>query len=126
LCGIMGRQVEERPAEKSLSDPVMKEFKERVRKLKQDKIKLHCEFVKTRNDIIDLYNDLEEQPETIFHQQITDPNTQNFPLDPDSLEKVAVSESVPIFDHLLINNFVRNFTITFSCECNKSLKKLPS
>jgi predicted nuclease with TOPRIM domain len=87
----MGRLTEDRPLEKALSDPVMQEFKERVSKLRQDRKRLLAEFQKIRSHIIDLYNDLEEQPQTEFHLTITDPNTQNFPLDPDSLGKVAVS-----------------------------------
>jgi predicted nuclease with TOPRIM domain len=87
----MGRSTEERPLEKALSDPLMQEFRERVAKLKQDRNRLLVEFQKIRSHIIDLYNDLEEQPQTAFHLSITDPNTQNFPLDPDSLGKVAVS-----------------------------------
>lgn len=87
----MGRLTEDRPLEKALSDPVMQDFKERLAKLRQDKKRLLVEFQKIRSHIIDLYNDLEEQPQTEFHLRITDPNTQNFPLDSDSIGKVAVS-----------------------------------
>lgn len=88
----MGRAAEERPLEKALSDPVIQEFKERVVKLRKDKQRLLVEYQKTRSQIIDLYNDLEDQPSTNFQHSVTDSNIQSFPLDPDTLEKVAVSQ----------------------------------
>ncbi|XP_065353031.1 protein regulator of cytokinesis 1-like isoform X2 [Cloeon dipterum] len=89
LCKQLGRTTEERPAAKCLSDPVMKEFKERVARLRQDKEKLLSGFKETRRDIIELYSDLEEQPRTEFEQRVTDPNVETFPLDPQSLADVA-------------------------------------
>ncbi|XP_059485008.1 protein regulator of cytokinesis 1-like isoform X2 [Neocloeon triangulifer] len=89
-CEQLGRAVEEKPAAKALSDPVMRDFRERVTKLKQDKDTLLLEFLKTRSEIIDLYSELEEQPSTEFQFRVTDPNTDTFPLDPDTLANVAV------------------------------------
>jgi hypothetical protein len=90
LCAQMARQVEERPEAKSLSDPVMRELRERVSKLREDRDRLLLEFRRTRSEIIDLYNDLEEQPANAFQLRVTDSDTESFPLDADSLGRVAV------------------------------------
>ncbi|XP_059475993.1 protein regulator of cytokinesis 1-like [Neocloeon triangulifer] len=89
-CTSLGRAVEKKPAAKALSDPVMRHFRERVGKLKQEKDTLLMEFQKTRSEIIDFFSELEEQPFTEFQLKVTDLNTDTFPLDPETLASVSV------------------------------------